>query len=1361
MAEAPLSPRGLWARRWFRRTSYLLVAGGGLLAIGAWTLQRPFVGRWAAERLDRLSREETGLGLQVDRVELHPFSGRAVLHHVVWGPDLFRAERVEAEVGLRALARGRLWVPRALVLRPRIRVNADRLQGLRLKPRPPKPEPTPWEIGRVEVVEGWAMVEEPRWGVPRSEAWFTVFAQGKGPRKAAVFLDMTRLSSGTGDHRVTGRGGLKGELDPAGLALNPSRIELGGTRLDLEGRFRPEGRHLQARVAGRLDMAEVGGLLSFPWAHGGGGVLRLKGRADGPLDALAWEADLEGRGLAYGSAGLTSGSLEATLQGGMGTLAVPRFTWSSPEGALEGTGRWRKGANAVVNLKGRALRLDAAARYLRAPFLAQALADLEIQGSISGDQAWHKASIQADLRLTEGPRAAGHLRLALSQGKATAEVEGLHVGDLRAEGRAEGRVDAAGLAALSAEAQVEARAERTAEVLHGWGIGQTLEEEGKPPKRVPFDMGGGVAGSARVSWDRRAGLSLEGRATVDGPRWHGAQADQVETRVAIRDHQLFLEDITLRRGEDGRGWGSLWLRFGRGASGDDIDMCFRAERLPVEEGLKAADLDLPLAGLGGGWARIHGPYGRLRILAEGHAEDARAYGLAIPALAGAMDLDLESGRLQIHDLRVGESRPRLGSGDEGPSGLLALQGRLDMDLVRRTWRGQLDGTVDSVLLGLPGPRFQARMESRLEGPWTHPFGSVSVPAGQVTFRGGRLFLGTQSLEGIEGSLVSEAPGGRLRLGMAGKPEPLLLLDLWPEGSRLLGALDLRIDPDRADAPHLAGQLTRDLLRDLRVALHADGVWDAAGLAWSGRLDRLEGLFDGFDLVQTAPTRLEGDGAFAALDLSLRGRTRTGGQEEGGEAAALRIVGRVPFAVGPPLDLRFQGQAELANLKRILDHLLEVDPYGLFGDLQPQGTARFDVVLGGPWRNPALDGALELKDGRLQIRTYPQSVEALSFRLVFRGRELALEPSAPLEGILAQGRLSASGRAAWGAGGITGYDLSARLKGFELRDLPEGFELQGDLDASLRGDGSQGLLKGTLTAERMRYQADLNLRELILANALGGTSFGAGLDPEDPLGRIALDLDLVLKQPWEFDTNLLKLQGQPTGNFKVAGTLLKPGLKGRMDLVPGGRLTNLLPAGDVVLERGSIDFQDPRTLNPFLDLQGRVDVPPYLVDLQIRGTLDALDMRPSSTPSLRRDEITAILIDPSLASSVGSGTGNTAVQSAATSGLARMGGGLLTSLVLADFQERVRKAFNLDRVNVAWRTGTAGSYETSVTLGKTLNLWERRVPLVFTHRTTADVVTLSGQVEWRIGNFVLQLGASQSGATGLNPSGEIRHTWSPR
>jgi hypothetical protein len=42
-----------------------------------------------------------------------------------------------------------------------------------------------------------------------------------------------------------------------------------------------------------------------------------------------------------------------------------------------------------------------------------------------------------------------------------------------------------------------------------------------------------------------------------------------------------------------------------------------------------------------------------------------------------------------------------------------------------------------------------------------------------------------------------------------------------------------------------------------------------------------------------------------------------------------------------------------------------------------------------------------------------------------------------------------------------------------------------------------------------------------------------------------------------------------------------------------------------------------------------------------------------------------------------------------------------------------------------------------------------------------VTTISGQVEWRFGDFVFRMGASQSTANSLSPSGEIRHSWSPK
>jgi len=384
---------------------------------------------------------------------------------------------------------------------------------------------------------------------------------------------------------------------------------------------------------------------------------------------------------------------------------------------------------------------------------------------------------------------------------------------------------------------------------------------------------------------------------------------------------------------------------------------------------------------------------------------------------------------------------------------------------------------------------------------------------------------------------------------------------------------------------------------------------------------------------------------------------------------------------------------------------------------------------------------------------------VSFDLDFRGRQILLPESRPLRGRLASGALTATGVAEWGLEGLKRYDLRARLQDFQFRDVPEGFELRGTADATLTGTDQGGRLKGSLEARNLLYRADVKLTDVLLASATGGTLAGAMYDPDDPLRLIELDLDLKLVEPWQFDTNLLKLQGRPTGPFKVLGTLAQPGLKGTMEFVPGGRITNLLPAGDVVLERGSIDFKDPRTFNPVLNLLGRVDVPPFVVNLGIQGSLDQLTFSPTSTPSLRQDEIVAILVDPGLAATVGT-LGSTSTGAAVNYGLASAGSGLLSTLAIAGFQEQLRQTFNLDRVSFSLRPGT-GSPETSFTVGTSLNLLGRRTPVVVTHRTSGEVVTLSGQLEWRFGNFVLQLGASRTGTTGVNPSGEMRWTWSPR
>jgi hypothetical protein len=215
--------------------------------------------------------------------------------------------------------------------------------------------------------------------------------------------------------------------------------------------------------------------------------------------------------------------------------------------------------------------------------------------------------------------------------------------------------------------------------------------------------------------------------------------------------------------------------------------------------------------------------------------------------------------------------------------------------------------------------------------------------------------------------------------------------------------------------------------------------------------------------------------------------------------------------------------------------------------------------------------------------------------------------------------------------------------------------------------------------------------------------------------------------------------------------------------PGGRITNIFPAGDMVVTAGSLAFTESRPMDPIITLQGSVSsIPGYAVNLDIRGTLSNLNIVPSSTPSLRQDEIVAILINPGNVANVGIASASSGVtQGAITSGLASAGSGLISTLAFAPLQEQLRRTLGLDRVNVAVRTTSVGTTETEFTLGKSVNLLGQRSAFVVSHKKSGELSITSGQVEWRFGGFILQLGASKGGSSGLNPSGEIRHTWSPK
>jgi hypothetical protein len=1073
----------------------------------------------------------------------------------------------------------------------------------------------------------------------------------------------------------------------------------------------------------------------------------------------AWSIAARGTGVSARSLNLQPGDADLKADGSTHHLNLQALAWTSSQGKLTASGQWKQGTGSQLIFQCEQLSLAPFVPLSRVNFLKELSVDVSGQAQLPGDPwkrfLWDQATLTVEGRFARAGTDVGQFRLAAADAVVTLNEVRLDVPEAQAEGQGTLQIGPRGdLRSIRAEASIRTDASLVADVLQAWDIGEG-DENGKA---IKLGMSGMADAQGAMEWSPETGMVLHGHVEVEEPRWHGATLDQLRADVAIEDDELRVDNIEGKK-NDGEAHGALWLTWRDvAADQDEIDMRFEASGLSVEEGLRAGDVgDLPITGTGSGWARIHGRYDRIWIEGGGAVEGADVYGVKIPYASGDMVYDITGDQLSIKNVRVAEKAGALGTPEGEPTGLLALQGGMDMDLREETWQLWAKGNLDSQPLGLPGPRFQAQVDAQFNGPWTGSYGPFDLPLGTFVFQGGRLFLGQESLEGLEGKLDTGVNVLKMQVGQAGKDLPMVNLEAGPKGQALAGNLAVHIGADSADTAQLARRFTNGLLKNAGLDLKVEGSWDGSGLRWQGHLDHLAAHFEGFDLIQTEPTRLQGDETSLTLDVKMQGIGTTSTER----AAWMHLAGRLPFSGTSPMDAKLRGTTDLAHLKDIIDHVLEVDEFSLMDDLKPEGTADFDLAFGGTFLEPKVDGLLSIKDGRTQIRTYPQSVEDLAFNLHFKGQDIILLESDPLRGRLAQGDLQAWGVISWEFGGITAYDLQTKLKNFQMRDIPVGFELYGDLDAVLQGTKEEGgILSGTLQGRRMLYQAEINLRDLILASATGGVPVLAASDPNDPLTRIDLDLDLVLHQPWEFDTNLLKVQGRPQGAFKIQGTLAEPGLKGKMNIVPGGRLTNLLPAGDVVLEYGTIEWTSPQVLYPNLDLQGRVDIPPYVVNLSIRGSMDGLEMKQTSTPALRQDEITAILIDPSLASEIGSFSGPGS-QTSMNYGFANTGSGLVTTLALASFQESVRRTFGLDRVSVAWRTGSGtGTSETSVTVGKSANVFGYTIPLVLTHQQTGETTSTSGQVEWRFGNLVLLLGVSQSGANEAAPSGEIRHSWSP-
>ncbi|HVS32523.1 MAG TPA: translocation/assembly module TamB domain-containing protein [Thermoanaerobaculia bacterium] len=687
-----------------------------------------------------------------------------------------------------------------------------------------------------------------------------------------------------------------------------------------------------------------------------------------------------------------------------------------------------------------------------------------------------------------------------------------------------------------------------------------------------------------------------------------------------------------------------------------FDIAVDAENYPVDRAVKAMDLDFALAGRGTG-----------RLLVTGSPESGKVTFAGLTIRRAESDLSLRGdvawapgeGNVQFNldidarEFPVADIAAFFDFGEIPVAG--DLTGSLHIEGPKARLEGSGAVTVRrGSIYGEPIDVASADItftEGRLRATGI----SVSAPAGQITGRA-ELDLNTDqfSYEIASGSLdlsrlqllkdLQDLFGGRLAITSAGggtfeNPELVLEatlneatlegLSLPPDapppslyvairGGRLVirgsAANVLSIEGDGAVGENLSvdGNV-RITVSDVArlLALSADtATVPASGnfivdLQLGGRLTPLDELIiEGS--VPTLDLRVSEHelAATRPLRFSMRdGRVTMDDFEVQSNGSTFAVTGFAGVTGEKRLGIDLRGRIEAALLQLFM------------ADVQAEGHLSVAVDVRGTVSRPLLTGSAELEDAQVAFAGFPQVIDRINGRLLFRGDTIDIES---LRATVGGGTVFAGGSVV--VDGLTPQRARITLKGqnVALRYF-EGLTIEGNFDLLVSGDVERIVVQGDVVVGRALYFRDFEFQQALLNVILsrrGITPIVAASWQE----RVDLRIRMVANETLAVENNIADLTG--SAEIELAGTLANPVILGTVDLDEGGTVT--FQNVDYRLVRGTITFQNPFRIDPYFDvtLEGRVsstgfssevESGPIELTVNITGTLDRITPTITSDP----------------------------------------------------------------------------------------------------------------------------------------------------
>ena len=361
-------------------------------------------------------------------------------------------------------------------------------------------------------------------------------------------------------------------------------------------------------------------------------------------------------------------------------------------------------------------------------------------------------------------------------------------------------------------------------------------------------------------------------------------------------------------------------------------------------------------------------------------------------------------------------------------------------------------------------------------------------------------------------------------------------------------------------------------------------------------DQIDLTLVGIPVTQSRPTEVElADGLLTVKSLAW-----------GGLGNELTLAGTIDLRTEQPtVDMTLTGDGDL----RLLGALV--------GRGATAGRAFAIVNFQGTTSEPVIRGTVEISDAELRLADPSLLFSELAGTVWLEGDRIRTYEMAGLANggeIEIDGAFQLEGLRPVGAITFTGREVAM--------EVPDGLRTEVDTAITLDTTGEELRASGTVTILRGDYRRSLALTTGLLATLQQRQQVTViGQDEPSALEDLQLNVRVVSEDDIVVDNNYAN--GEIGLDLRLVGTVGAPALTGRASLREGGQIR--LANNIYEVESGVVDFVDPSTILPELNVTAITRVSSHQVTLTLTGTPDALTTTLQSDPPRSESDIVSLLL----------------------------------------------------------------------------------------------------------------------------------------